>query len=142
MKNFSDYSREKRALIVLGIVIVCLGVLGLFNGYLSVVWWNVLIRGIFRVVRSLMPAALVGLVILAIWAQRTGRLQGALHSPSKNGVHRSLSDRRILGVCGGIAQSHGVDSMVVRLATLLLFIAFPLFTMVAYLILAAAMAPE
>lgn len=142
MKNLSDYPREKQTLIILGIVAVCLGVLGLVNGYLSVVWWNMLIRGVVRVVRSLMPAALVGLGILAIWAQRTGRLQGASHPPPKSRAHRSLSDRRILGVCGGIAQSRGMDSMVVRLATLLLFVAFPLFTTVAYLILAAAMAPE
>ena len=48
---------------------------------------------------------------------------------SKNGgrgitgrLHRSLKDRKIAGVCGGIAECLGVDSTIVRLAFALMVV--------------------
>ena len=142
MKNFSDYPRRERTVIVAGIVLVCLGVLGLLNGYVAVSWWNYLLGGLVRLVRRLLPVALILLGVLVIWGSRTGRLHNLLHQGSGSGIHRSLTDRRILGVCGGIAQSRNVDSTFVRLAIILIFVAFPLLTTVAYILLAIAMQPE
>lgn len=142
MKLLSDYSKGKRALIVLGIATVCLGVAGLINCYLAVAWWSFLIGGVIRIMRGLLPIALIGLGVLVMWASRTGKLHEWLHAPAKTGVHRSLTDRRILGVCGGIAQSRDMDSMPIRLAVLFLLIAFPLFTTAAYGVAALIMQPE
>ncbi|SFL86052.1 PspC domain-containing protein [Halanaerobium salsuginis] len=38
-------------------------------------------------------------------------------------IYRSRSDKKIAGVCGGIAEYFGVDSTLVRLATVLLIFA-------------------
>lgn len=142
MKGFSDYPRNERSLIVAGIVLVCLGVVGLVNGYVAVSWWNFLLGNVVRAIRGLLPLALVLLGALLIWGSRTGRLQNFLHASGGSGFHRSLTDRRILGVCGGIAQSRNVDATFVRLAVILIAIAFPLLTVVAYVILAILMQPE
>ena len=142
MKSFSDYPRHDRTLIVAGIVFVCVGLLGLGLGYAAIGWWNFLIRTIVRVIRSLLPIALILLGVLIIWAARTGRLHDVFQSDISAGFHRSLIDRRLLGVCGGIAQSRNVDSTIVRLAVILIFVAFPLFTVLAYVLLAIVMQPE
>ncbi|MBO4365431.1 MAG: PspC domain-containing protein [Eggerthellaceae bacterium] len=142
MKSLSDYPRRERTLIVLGAVLVCLGVLGILNGYAVISWWNSLLSIIMRVIRSLLPIALIALGALIIWASRTGRLHNAFHTPANTHIHRSLYDRRILGVCGGIAQSRGLDSVIVRLAAVLLFIAFPLVTALVYIILGIVIQSE
>ena len=35
-------------------------------------------------------------------------------------LHKSASDRQVAGVCGGLAEYFGVDSTIVRIATVLL----------------------
>ncbi len=126
---------------MMGVVFVCIGLLGLGVGYVAVGWWNFLIGSVIRAIRGLVPIALILLVVLVIWASRTGRLHDMLHSGTSSGLHRSLVDKRILGVCGGIAQSRHVDSTLVRLAVILIFIAFPLLTVLAYFVLAFVMQP-
>ena len=56
-------------------------------------------------------------------------------------LYRSTTDRRIAGVCGGIAEYFGVDSTVVRLLfiAMLIFGVFPIIFM--YLIM-WAIVPE
>ncbi len=58
---------------------------------------------------------------------------------------RAKRDRWLLGVCGGLARSQGWSSNVVRLATAVLAIAIPGFSLIpvliAYLILGAIL-PE
>lgn len=142
MKSLSDYPRRERALIVSGAVLVCLGILGILNGYTVISWWNSLLGVVVHLVRRLLPIALIALGALVIWASRTGRLHDAFHGSSNTRIHRSLYDRRILGVCGGIAQSRHIDSVIVRLAAVLLFIAFPLITTVVYILLAIVMQSE
>lgn len=51
-------------------------------------------------------------------------------------LHRSSSNRMIAGVCGGIADSLGVDAMIVRLVTLALLIPFSGFVLLLYVVLA------
>lgn len=41
----------------------------------------------------------------------------------KKKLYRSRTDRKICGICGGIAEYLGMDSSVVRLVTAILFIA-------------------
>ncbi|MBX6762356.1 MAG: PspC domain-containing protein [Rubrobacteraceae bacterium] len=46
------------------------------------------------------------------------------------GIERSSRDRWIFGVCGGIAHRFGWNSLVVRLATVLLAIFIPGFSVI------------
>ena len=49
-------------------------------------------------------------------------------------LHRSAKNRMIAGVCGGLAETLGVDPMVVRLVALVLLIPFTVFTVLVYAI--------
>jgi phage shock protein PspC (stress-responsive transcriptional regulator) len=50
-------------------------------------------------------------------------------------LHRSAENRMIAGVCGGIAQTFGVDPLLVRVAALALLIPFSFITALAYVAL-------
>ena len=56
-------------------------------------------------------------------------------------LYKSRSDRRICGVCGGIAEYLGIDSFIVRLATVLL-VAFAGMSVWIYVIAALLMSSE
>jgi phage shock protein PspC (stress-responsive transcriptional regulator) len=51
-------------------------------------------------------------------------------------LHRSATNRMIAGVCGGIAESLGVDAMLVRLVALILLIPFSAMVVLLYVVLA------
>ncbi|MBO4695884.1 MAG: PspC domain-containing protein [Lachnospiraceae bacterium] len=56
-------------------------------------------------------------------------------------LYKSRSDRKIFGVCGGIAEYLGIDSFIVRLAAVLL-VAFAGMSVWIYIIAALLMSPE
>jgi phage shock protein PspC (stress-responsive transcriptional regulator) len=56
--------------------------------------------------------------------------------PGQIQLHRSTSNRMVAGVCGGIAESLGVDAMVVRLVTLILLVPFSVVVLLLYTVLA------
>lgn len=55
---------------------------------------------------------------------------------------RSQQNKKLLGVCGGIAEYMGWDATVVRLVTVLALIPLHLTVVLAYIILAAIMPTE
>jgi phage shock protein PspC (stress-responsive transcriptional regulator) len=59
-----------------------------------------------------------------------------LGSQTQVQLHRSSTNRMIAGVCGGIAESLGVDAMIVRLVTLILLVPFSGFVLLLYVVLA------
>ncbi len=142
MRNLSDFPRKDRTLIIIGLAFIVLGLLGVFSAYLSMTWWFVLINGFSHILHRLLPIALVALGIYIIWASRTGRLHTTPHKDGSGTISRSRTDRKLLGVCGGFAQYHNLDSTVVRIIVLLLFIAFPLLISIVYIFLGFVMQSE
>jgi len=75
------------------------------------------------VILSIVPGAIVGGLIAyaAAWLILP---QGGVPAPRVRGTRllRSTTDRKIGGVCGGLAEYFGVDSTVVRLAAVILAI--------------------
>jgi phage shock protein C len=61
--------------------------------------------------------------------QPTNRLRTPWH------LHRSAENRMIAGVCGGVAQTFGVDPVLVRVAALALLIPFSFVTALVYVAL-------
>lgn len=51
-----------------------------------------------------------------------------------NRIYRSTINKKVMGVCAGVARHYGIETWLVRLATVLTFLAFPVPIMVAYLV--------
>lgn len=64
------------------------------------------------------------------------RQQGGLR------LHRSAQNRMIAGVCGGLAQSFGLDPLLVRVVALFLLIPLHVFLVLVYLALAILLPVE
>lgn len=76
------------------------------------------------VVLSIVPGAIVGGVLTYLVAWLVMPEDGAVpaSAPSRSRLVRSLTDRKIAGVCGGLAEYFGVDSTPIRLLWLALSI--------------------
>ena len=134
MRGYHDYPRRNRVAIVFGVILVLIGVGGIVNEYLAVGWWRVFIDQIRDLLAFMLPFALILLGAWLVYASRKGVLVKAVHPKEKRVFARSRSDRRVFGVCGGFAASRQVDVFYVRVAVLLLLLAFPLLTSVAYIL--------
>lgn len=142
MKSFSDYPQRNRVAIVVGCALVAAGVLGVVFEYFQVPWWHRLIDGAHFVLVAAFPFAIIILAACLASAQGRSSLDAMVHPKAKRPVFTSRTDRRIAGVCGGIAASRQVKAGFVRLIVLLLFVAFPLAVIVLYVIAAFAIKPE
>lgn len=142
MKSFSDYPQRNRIAIAVGGALVVAGVLGVVFEYFRVPWWHRLIDGAHVALVAAFPFAII--ILAACLASTLGRssLDALVHPRVKRPIFTSRTDRRIAGVCGGIAASRQVKSGFVRLIVLLLFVAFPLTVVVLYTIAALAIKPE
>jgi phage shock protein PspC (stress-responsive transcriptional regulator) len=69
------------------------------------------------VVLSIIPGAFIGgaLVYLAAWILVPDSPEPMTTDADTRRLHRSVSDRKIAGVCGGLAEYFGVDPTLVRL---------------------------
>lgn len=137
MRALSDFPRRGRVFIIVGSVFVAVGVWGIFNAYFTVPWWFAVLNKMSHVMDRVRPVDIIALVLFLVWATRSGRLRNVFHMDDETPLSRSRTDRKILGVCGGFAQHQGLDSTVIRIAVLLLLIAFPLVTTIVYLLYAA-----
>lgn len=133
--RFKECSKSQQAWIIFGCVLVVLGCARLLGKYTS--WWASLLVWVRRLMRLAVPVLLIGIGAYVIWASHNNKLDklfghmGKAQRASAR-LHRSNSDVRIAGVCGGIAQYFGIDSVFVRTVVVLLTFASPLFTIVIY----------
>ena len=69
------------------------------------------------VVLSIFPGAIIGgvLAYLAAWLVMPEATEPAAPASSGRRLTRSLTDRKIAGVCGGLAEYFGVDATPIRL---------------------------
>ena len=72
-----------------------------------------------------------------IWQYVAGDRKGTTNGR----IHRSTRDRKLAGVCGGIAEWLGVDSMIVRLVWALLILGWDS-GVLAYILCALALPEE
>ena len=84
----------------------------------------VLVRAAW-VVLSIVPGAIIGGVIayLAAWLVMPGGTEPA-SAPLGRRLTRSMTDRKIAGICGGLAEYFGVDATPVRLVWVILSVLF------------------
>ena len=51
-----------------------------------------------------------------------------------NRIYRSSMNKKVMGVCAGVAHHYNLETWMVRLATILLFFAFPGPIAIAYIV--------
>lgn len=136
MNKFSRYPKSAQIAIIVGAACVLFGVWRLFGVAFGYGWWHALQRMLGTVFSFLWPLALIGAGLYLVWAAKTGRLEGVTNIDWKRPFGRSVTDKRIAGVCGGIAQFLGIDSTIVRVLVVILFVVSPAFAVLAYLVAA------
>lgn len=87
---------------------------------------------------SIIPGAVIGGVIayIACWVVMPVSTTRLSDTPAARRLHRSNTDRKIGGVCGGLAEHFGVDSTAVRVGVAILSV-YPgaiVFGVIAYVI--------
>lgn len=136
----SRSSRSTQVAVVVGALLILFGLRKLSELLLGSFWWNSLHQMIDQVFIYTMPAALIFAGVYLVWASKTGKLKNISLKRGK-ALRRSVSDKRIAGVCGGLAEYVGVDSTTVRVFVFILAVASPGFILLAY-ILAAIFMPR
>lgn len=96
------------------------------------------VRTIWRIA---WPCALVAAGGYLLWASKKGKL-ASLASGGRGPFRRSRADKRLFGICGGIAYYFGVDSTMVRIIAVILLFLVPPTAIVAYLVVALLIPPE
>ena len=135
MKRLNDYPARQRTMFWLGAVLVGIGLLGVVARWFTVDVCRVFVGALGVFFNALFPLAVIGLGAYLIWAYFNGGLKSA-HGNRTESLHRSTTNARIAGVCGGIAEYYGIDPTIVRVCVLLLFLASPPLMLLIYLLLA------
>lgn len=132
MNRFSHYPKSTQIAIIVGAGCVLFGVWRLFGVAFGFGWLTVIQKVIGAVFSYLWPLALICSGIYVVWAARAGRLKGVTDVDWKKPFGRSVVDKRICGVCGGIAQFFSIDSTFVRVLAVVLFVVAPPLAVLAY----------
>lgn len=101
--------------LIIGIILVIVGLWKLAERAFSP-WWPTLSHAFSAGLNVIWPVAVILAGCLVIYAAKTGKIKFT------GRLHRSVTDRRIGGVCGGIAECFGVESLPVRLIWVVLLI--------------------
>lgn len=140
--GFSNRPRAVQIAIVIGVACVLLGAWRLLSA-LGVGLWSAVWRVLNAVGSVLWPFALVCVGVGVLWAAFTGRLKTAIErAKARGGLRRSRADRRIAGVCGGIARTMGIEPSAVRVFAIALFVVSPPVATIAYLAVAVLASDE
>ncbi len=133
-----------------GILLILLGAfilisnLGIFAAFS---WWSISWKIIF-------PVTIIGAGIALIFVEMKNRSHGEppltdstnteapFSPPPKKELVRSVRDRKIFGVCGGVAKYLDVDSTIVRIVYLILIFASFGWALLLYIILTLLMPEE
>lgn len=122
--------------IVLGAALIFFGVWALAERVFSP-WWPDFSAFVSGAANIIWPIVIITAGILVIYAARTGRFAVV------NGVrlYRSRSNRKIAGVCGGLAEYFSIDPVLMRVVWIILLFATA-GTMIAIYLLCWVIIPE
>ncbi|MDO4442520.1 MAG: PspC domain-containing protein [Slackia sp.] len=132
MADSRKNKNRPRPAVILGVALIALGLFNLAGNIVPYEVW----ASIGAVVRVVWPCALVVAGVFLLWASKRGKLAGFVSARPHGPFRRSLTDKRFLGVCGGVAYYFGVDSTIVRVLAVILFAMSPLTAVFAYFLIA------
>ena len=111
--------------VVIGVVLILIGAWNLVNVLVPAAAISSLINFIRHLWNIVWPCGLLAAGGYLLWATKSGKLSGFAQPGNHEAFRRSRADKRIFGVCGGIAYYFGVDATVVRIIAVILLAAFP-----------------
>ncbi|MGI6105760.1 MAG: PspC domain-containing protein [Raoultibacter sp.] len=124
--------------ILAGAVLIFFGIIKLLEHFFGSSWWGTVERVWSTFLSFAWPIALIGIGVYVVWAAKTGKFKRVSIDTTRP-LRRSQLDKRILGVCGGIAAYVNVDSIIVRVIAIVLLVVSPWFTLIMYFIAAILM---
>jgi phage shock protein PspC (stress-responsive transcriptional regulator) len=114
-KNSNNHRND--AALIIGICLVLFGVWKLAEHTLSP-WWPHLMTFISQLASYLWPIAIIVAGVFVIIAVR----KGTLSAPSGKRLYRSRTDKKIAGVCGGLATFFSCNVTPIRIIALILLL--------------------
>ena len=129
-------NKPSRFLVGLGVLLICFGVVNLVDKLLPPELFmavSAFVRGMWGVA---WPLLLIVLGAYILWAAKTGRLSSIRSVGGYTSLRRSRTDKRIFGVCGGLAQHYGADASAVRVVAVLLLVFLTPMALVTYFAMA------
>ncbi len=121
--------------VVIGVVLILIGAWNLVNVLVPATAISSLINFIRHFVERRGPAACLLPAGICCGRLNLESCRALRSLATMRRFRRSRADKRIFGVCGGIAYYFGVDATVVRIIAVILLAAFPPMATVAYLVI-------
>lgn len=131
-KHTSAYSKAAQVGILIGVVLILIGSIRLIERFFGSSWWGIISSTLSRIFSFVWPALLIGAGVYIVWAAKKGKFKQLSFDRTRR-IQRSVIDKRISGVCGGLAQYLSIDSSLVRIIVLVLFFLSPLATSLLYI---------
>ncbi|NTU89581.1 MAG: PspC domain-containing protein [Actinobacteria bacterium] len=110
-------SERNNGALVIGIILIVFGAWELAHRLLSP-WWPSISRFLNTVAAIVWPLAIILAGVLFIVAAK----KGVISSSSGKRLYRSRTNKRIAGVCGGLAEFFSIDPAIVRIAAIVLLV--------------------
>ena len=143
MAPLHDKRTGSKALTAGGALLLAAALLWMVWGIGRLEWLGGIVSALQVVYVYVAPVVLFALIVYVVWAGMHGAFAGAhLGGRPAQPLACDLDDRRIAGLCGGIAAHYGVDSVVVRVVALGLFVLLPPVACIVYLTASLVLYPR
>lgn len=124
--------------ILVGMVLIVYGLVRLCEHFLGAMWWGVFERFWSIFVSFAWPLGLIALGIYLLWVAKSGKFKKISFDSSKP-LRPNQNDKRIFGVCGGLAEYFHIDPTVVRVLAIFFLIVSTWITLIIYIVAAILM---
>jgi len=125
------YPKSAQIAIAVGLGLILFGLFKVLELFSRSPWWTAILKVFNTLFSFAWPVVLIGAGIFLVWAARKGKFKGVIFDSSRP-FRRSVTDKRISGLCGGIAQYLSIDSTVIRVLAVILLVVSPVFTLIVY----------
>ena len=134
--NFSQQPSHIKVAVLVGLLLVAIGLCNFVSLLVPVNLWEEIVEILGTIMKFLWPIVFVAAGFFILWSVKNGKLDGFATHHSHGVFMRSRTDKRLFGVCGGIAYYFGVDSAIVRIFAVIMLVLLPFPVVIAYFLIA------
>ncbi|MCL2826092.1 MAG: PspC domain-containing protein [Eggerthellaceae bacterium] len=134
------YPTSVKVAVVIGLALIVFGLYRILGLFANMAWWIAIKAFIGTAFSIAWPIALIGTGVFLVWAARSGKFKGIVFDFSRP-FRRSVNNRRISGLCGGIAEYFAINATVVRVLAVVALVVSPFITLIVY-VLASVLVPK